>query len=215
MPVRPVNSSAVVTREHPFFDPGASSSVMSTGLVTEGTGSSLVQTTGEAAQLTATQPLLGFPGTNTVLDVSKSATRPVQGPGTSDVATQLLQSPGAEIATQPLQVPGARTATQPPKAPGAGPEVLPTSYDATHLDQPLPGVRTDEFASESDSEAEMDREPASPASVNAQGELPEDSTDQDLSEEANYRETIRGVRSFMGWHQIPDYGSASSSLVHE
>ena len=51
MPVRPVNSSAVVTGEHPFFDPGASSSVMSsTGLVTEGTGSSLVQTTGEAAQ---------------------------------------------------------------------------------------------------------------------------------------------------------------------
>ena len=32
------------------------------------------------------------------------------------------------------------------------------------------------------------------------------------SEEASYRETIRGVRSFMGWHQIPDYDSASSSL---
>ena len=47
--MRPVNPSAVVTREHPFFDPGASPSVMSTGLVTEGTGSSLVQTTGETA----------------------------------------------------------------------------------------------------------------------------------------------------------------------
>ena len=57
--VRPVNPSAVVTREHPFFDPSASSSVMSTGLVTEGTGSCLVQTTGEAAQWTASQPLLG------------------------------------------------------------------------------------------------------------------------------------------------------------
>ena len=34
----------------------------------------------------------------------------------------------------------------------------------------------------------------------------------DLSEDANYRETIRGVRSFMGWHQIPDYDSTSSSL---
>ena len=54
-------------------------------------------------------------------------------------------------------------------------------------------------------------EPAS-ASVNVQGELPEDTTDQDLSEDANYRETIRGVRSFMGWHQIPDYDSTSSSL---
>ena len=48
VPVRPVNTSAVVTREHPFFDLGASSSMLSTGLVTEGTGSSLVQTTGEA-----------------------------------------------------------------------------------------------------------------------------------------------------------------------
>ena len=59
-------------------------------------------------------------------------------------------------------------------------------------------------------EAEMDREPVSPASANAKGELPEESTD--LSEEAHYRETIRGVRSFMGWHQIPDFDSASSSL---
>ena len=97
-----MNPSAVVTREHPFFDPGASSSVMSTGLVTEGTGSSLVQTT-EAAQLTATQPPLGVPGTNAVQDVRKSATRPVQDPGTSDVATQPLQAPDAEIGTQPLQ----------------------------------------------------------------------------------------------------------------
>ena len=101
---------------------------------------------------------------------------------------------------------------QPPQAPGAGPNVLPTGTDTMQLDQSLPGVRTDEFAGESESEAEMDRELASPASFNAQGELPGDSTDQDLSEEANYRETIRGVRSFMGRHQIPDFDSASSSL---
>ena len=88
--------------------------------------------------------------------------------------------------------------------------MLPTGYDTTQLDQSLPGVQTDEIAGESDSEAEMERELASPASANAQGELPEDSTDQDLSEEANYRETIGGVRSFMGWHQIPDFDSASS-----
>ena len=101
VPVKPVNPSTVVTREHPFFDPGASSSVVSAGLVTEGTGPSLVQTTGEAARLPATRPLLGVPGTNAVQDVSKSATRPVQGPGTSDVATQPLQAPGAGTATQP------------------------------------------------------------------------------------------------------------------
>ena len=75
---------------------------------------------------------------------------------------------------------------QPPQATSVGPEVLPTGYEAMQLDQSL-------------SEAEMDREPVSPASSNAQGELLEESTDQDLSEEANYRETIRGVRSFMVW----------------
>ena len=208
----PVKPSTVVTREHPFFDPGASSSGLSTVLFTEGTGPSLVQTTGEAAQLSATQPPLGVPGTNAVQDVCKSATRPVQGPGTSDVATQPLQAPSAELANQPLQAPGAGTATQPPQAPSAGPEVLPTSYDATQLDQSLSGGRSAEITGESESEAEMDGEPASPASANAQGELPEDSTDQDLSEEANYRETIRGVRSFMGWHQIPEFDSATSSL---
>ena len=186
-----------MTKEDPFFDPGASTSVLSTGLVSEGTGSSLIQTTGEAAQITATQPLLGVPGTNAVRDVSKSATRPVQGPGTSDVATQPLQAPGAEIATQPLQAPGAGTATQPTQVPDAGPGVLPTGIDSTQLNQSLPGVRPDEFAGESDSEAELDGEPASPASLHVQGELPEDSTDQDISEDANYRETIRGVRSFM------------------
>ena len=164
MLVRPVNPSTVVIREHPFFDLGASSSVMSTGLVTEGTGSSLVQTTGEAAQLTATQPLLGVPGTNAVQDASKSATRPVQGPGTSDVATQPLQAPSAEIATQPLQAPGAGTATQA----GAGPEVLPTGYDATLSDQSLSGGTSAGITGESESEAEMDGEPTSPASANSQ-----------------------------------------------
>ena len=102
VPVEPVRPSTVVTREHHFFDPGASSSVVSSGLVTEGTGPSLVQTTGIAVQFSATQPPLEVPGTKAVQDVSKSATRPVQGPGTSDVATQPLQAPGAETATQPL-----------------------------------------------------------------------------------------------------------------
>ena len=103
VPVVPVRSSTVVTREHP----GASSSVVSAGLVTEGTGPSLVQTTGKSVQLSATQPLLKVLGTKAVQDVGESATRPVQGPGTSDVANQPLQAPGAGTATHPLQAPGA------------------------------------------------------------------------------------------------------------
>ena len=189
VPVRPVSTAAVVTREHPFFDPGASTSVM----FAESTGSGLAQTASESTQVTATLPPLGVPSTSGVRDVSGSATRPVQGPGTSDVATQPLKAPGAELATQPLQAPVAGTATQPPQ-------------------RLLPGVRPDEFAGESDSEAEVGGEPASPAIVHVQGDLLEDATDQDLSEDANYRETIRGVRSFMGWHQITDYDSTASSL---
>ena len=117
VPVRPVNSASVVPREHPFFDPGASTSVMSS----EGTGD-------VATQLTATQPPLGVPGTEAGRDGVESATHPVQGPGTSEV-----------LATQPLLVPGAGTATQPAQAPGAGPEVLPAGAETT-LHNQLPPI---------------------------------------------------------------------------
>ena len=39
VPVRPVSTASVVTREHPFFDPGASTSVM----FAESTGSGLLR----------------------------------------------------------------------------------------------------------------------------------------------------------------------------
>ena len=34
--------------------------------------------------------------------------------------------------------------------------------------------------------------------------------DQALSEERTYRETMRGIRSFMGWKHIPDLDTANS-----
>ena len=178
--VRPVNAASVVPREHPFFDPGASTSVMS-----EGTGLN------ESTQLTATQPPLGVPGTLSVEDVGESATRPVLGPGTSDV-----------IATQPLLVPGAGTATQPSQAPGAGPEVLPSGSEVVLSSQSPPICHNAEVARQSESEAELDEDPSSRASIHDQGELPEATTDQDLSEDANYRETIRGGQKF---HELASY----------
>ena len=39
----------------------------------------------------------------------------------------------------------------------------------------------------------------------------DESTDKELSEVASYRETMRGVRSFMGWHKVPEFESVSSS----
>ena len=190
VPVRPVSSASVVPREHPFFDPGASTSVMSS----EGTDD-------VATQLMATQPPLGVPGTEAERDGVESATHPVQGPGTSTV-----------LATQPLLVPGAGTATQPSQAPGAGPEILPASVETTLHNQSPPIGQESDVARQSESEAELDGEPSSPASIHCQGDLPDTATDQDLSEDANYRETIRGVRSFMNWHHIPDYDNSAAFL---
>ena len=116
------------------------------------------------------------------------------------------------LATQPFLVPGAGTATRPIQAPGAGPEILPAGVETTLLNQSPPIGQNSEVARESDSEAELNGEPSSPASIHCQGDLPDTATDQDLSEDANYRETIRGVRSFMNWHHIPDYDNSAASL---
>ena len=79
-------------------------------------------------------------------------------------------------------------------------------------DQLLSILENAAVAAESESEAELVGEPASPASIHNQSDLPETTTNQDLSEDANYRETIRGVRSFMGWHHIPDYNNSAASM---
>ena len=104
------------------------------------------------------------------------------------------------------------TATQPTQAPGAGPEILPAGVETTLHNQSPPIGQNSDAARESDSEAELDGEPSSPASIHCQGDLPDTATDQDLSEDANYRETIRGVRSFMNWHHIPDYDNSAASM---
>ena len=92
VPVEPVrNPSSVVTSDQPFFDPGTSTSGLSSGVTVGGAGSSLVQTTGDPAVLTATQPVEA-PGTSGPVTASKSATSPVEGPGMSIVTQQNFQS---------------------------------------------------------------------------------------------------------------------------
>ena len=84
---------------------------------------------------------------------------------------------------------------QPVEAPGAGPEVLLTSTGSATLHAEITG---------SDSEEELQSEPGFPVDGNVRDRSPDltrdESADQELSEESNYRETIRDVRSFMGWH---------------
>ena len=184
VPVNPVqNPPSVITSDQPFFIPGTSTTGLSSGVTVGGTGSSLVQTTGEAAVMREA--------------VNKSATHPVEGPGT-DVKQQ--------NATQPVDAPGAGTATQPVEAHGAGPDVLPTGTSSAALHAEFTG---------SDSEEELESEPGSPIDGNVRDGSPDltrnESADQELSEKSTYRETIRGVRSFIGWHQIPEFNSVSSA----
>ena len=110
-----------------------------------------------------------------------------------------VEDPGTDViqqhATQPVEAPGAGAATQPVEAPGAGPEVLPTGTGSAALHAELTG---------SDSEEEFRSEPGSAIDGNIRDGFPDltrdESADQELSEECTYIETIRGVRSFMGWH---------------
>ena len=122
-------------------------------------------------------------------------------------------------ATQSVEAPGAGTATQPVEAPGAGPDALPsgTGDAAFSADQTLTGGRVVQSTSGSESDDDQHSETGFLLEGNFRDGSPdreltrEESTDQELSEEASYRETIRGVRSFMGWHKVPEFESVSSS----
>ena len=92
VPVEPVrNPPSVVTSDQPFFDPGTSTSGLSSGVTVGGASSSLVQTTGDPAVLTASQSVEAS-GTRGPVTASKSATSPVEGPGTSIVIRRMPPS---------------------------------------------------------------------------------------------------------------------------
>ena len=138
---------------------------------------------------------------------------------TGDAVVQPRGDEIQQIATQPVEAPGVGTATQPGQAPGAGPDVLlsSTTDAALSVDQTLTSGRVVQSTSGSESEDDQHSEAGSPLEGNFQDASPDrdltrdDSADQELSEEASYRETIRGVRSFMGWNKVPEFESVSSS----
>ena len=84
--------AAVVTSDQPFFDPGASPSIM---LVTQ--SAEVFTQSGEA------------PGMTRESAATVTATRPVESPGTGSFAAQSVEAPGARTATQPFGAPSART----------------------------------------------------------------------------------------------------------
>ena len=74
----------------------------------------------------------------------------------------------------------------------------------------------DSFSSDSDSDSFTSDRPPVDLFVE-EGELSDDQevtitdTDQSLSEEHTYRETMRGIRSYMGWTHIPDIDSCATT----
>ena len=140
-----------------------------------------------------------------------------------------------KAATQPVDALSVALATRPVEAPGAGAEIHPTSQAAVSSAGALPSGRPEvqppgptaqpsttadqpeDFASEDD---QLSDQPD--LSLDEEGELAEalsqgpdheefTDTDQELSAEQTYRETLRGVRLFMGWDQVPEFDSSSSA----
>ena len=105
-----------------------------------------------------------------------------------------------QTATQPLEAPGAGTATQPVQAPGSVPDGQPTGEGDLSAASDSEADQLSVTGS-LDDEIHRDRSP--------DRDVTRDETDQEPTEEANYRETMRGVRSFMNWHKIPEFETVS------
>ena len=171
------------------------------------------------AEVITSQKPFFYPGASTS-KLAESAEP--SGPSLVQATGDAVPPRGDEIqqnATQPVEAAGAGTATQPVQAPSTGPDVLPsgTGDAALSVDQTLTGGRVVQSTSGSESEDDQHSEAGSLLEGNFRDSSPDreltrdESADQELSEEASYRETMRGMRSFMGWHKVPEFESVSSS----
>ena len=149
-----------------------------------------------AAEVTTSHKPFFDPGA-----ITSSLARETSGPSLVQATGEAVEE--MQTATQPLEAPGAGTATQPVQAPGSVPDAQPSGE----------GV----ISAASDSEGDQHSVTGSLSDENYRygspdRDLPkEEAADQEPSEESNYRETMRGIRSFMGWHNIPEFETVSSS----
>ena len=124
----------------------------------------------------------------------KEATWPFEAHGTGRSATQLVEAPGARRDIQPVQAPGASSDMK----------LQPTgtsSRDDSAMDRSLTSTRTvTDNTGVSHAEDEMASEPESPVTesdwevLSDRDPVTEYMLDQEHTEEANYRETMRGAR---------------------
>ena len=185
----------------------------------------------EALLLSKSFQLLVEPVQSSNVVVSEKPFIPPAQQSTSQSPATGLTGKKKKTATQPVEAPSVKKlATQPVEAPGAGTEFLPTDQTAVssagasvsgrpEVQPPGPTIadQPEDFASEDDQFSDHPD-----LSLDEEGELSEVlsvgpdrkelvDTDQELSAEQTYRETLRGVRSFMGWDQVPEFDSSSSA----
>ena len=134
-----------------------------------------------ASDVTTSQKPFFDPGATTS-SLARETTSPCLDQTTGEAVDEM------QTATQPLEASGAGIATQPVQAPGSLPDVQPTGEE--------------DLSAASDSEADqlsvtgsLDDEIHRDRS--ADRDVPREEADPEPTEEANYRETMRGVRSFM------------------
>ena len=162
----------------------------------------------------------------------KKATPPVEAPS-AVTATQPVEVPCA-VLTQPVEAPGASSVTSstgqqsslPPTQPADvdRPEVQPpgtTAQPATFIKKSATSLSgsvapVEEPAAESEQFNDRASTYADEGEVSVLESIGPDrdeflDVDQELTAEQTYRETMRGVRSFMAWNDIPEFDSSSSS----
>ena len=127
-----------------------------------------------------------------------TSTLPATDPASSATASQA----GSDV-SQPFQRPGISSVSDQPTV-------------QKHVSGTLDITRKDTSSSDSDVDSiTSDRPPVD--LFPEEGELSDEhdvsftDPDQSLSEEQSYRETMRGIRSYMGWGHIPDMDSGTKS----
>ena len=203
VPVEPVKKAEVVVTDRPFIppiQPGATGEKQPSGAA----GSSDVDK--------ATQPV-EVPG-------AVLATRPVEAPGAAPMIHLTGQSPELPTAVHRPEVQPPGPAVHPvhrPEVQPPGHTVQPSSLhpqSSSSLPGGLvpveePAVLSDQLSDRASSIADEGEVTDMDSTGPDQEELLE--MDQELTAEQTYRETLRGVRSFMAWSDIPEFDSSSSS----
>ena len=210
VPIEPVQKGDVVVTDRPFIPPVQ----QTTGVTGQKQPTGQVQPAGQREMKKATQPVEA--------PSAGLATQPVEAPGADPEMLHIGQDTSLPFAADrsKVQPPGpasqifisGRSEVQPPDPTGQPATILKkraTSFTGTTtpVDKLVSegGYISDQASSNADEGEVSDLESA--------GLDPEELlyVEQELSAEQNYRETLRGVRSFMTWNDIPEFDSASSS----